>query len=308
MKTWLKWLIRIPLLLVALAVGLLLLAWLTYRLSDHTNGSLVTSGEVRRYLLYVPPAYDPNTPVPLVVSIHGFAQWPAHQSSLTAWNDLADEYGFIVVHPSGTGFPKRWRTSGTPGSETDPALDVTFISEIISKLEGAYNIDPARIYVNGLSNGGGMSVRLVCDLPGRIAAFGSVAGAYTFPWSDCASSPPVPAIIFHGTADPIVPFQGGPSRDFDTPFPAIPAWVEGLAQRNGCSPDPQEIFASPSVRGIQYADCASDVIFYTITGGGHTWPGGHGLPKFITGVTTYEIDATRLMWDFFRGHPLEPNG
>ena len=245
MKTWLKWLIRIPLYLLAFAALLLIAAWAAYRLSDHTNGSLVTSGELRRYLLYVPASYDPNTPTPLVVSLHGFAQWPAHQSNLTAWNDLADLYGFIVVHPSGTGFPKRWRVSGVAGSETDPTLDVTFISEIILKLERDYNIDPARIYVNGLSNGGGMSVRLVCDLPGRFAAFGSVAGAYTFPWSDCASSPPVPAIIFHGTADPIVPFQGGPSATSISPSPLSPpgwtAWhsvmaVQVLRRRSSSAP------------------------------------------------------------------------
>jgi polyhydroxybutyrate depolymerase len=110
-------------------------------------------------------------------------------------------------------------------------------------------------------------------------------------------------MIFHGTADPIVPYQGGPSRDFDVPFPAIPDWVATLAKRNGCQDAPLDLPTSGSVSGVQYAGCA-DVVFYTITGGGHSWPGGNPLPGWIVGVTTKDIDATRTMWAFFQQHPL----
>ena len=51
------------------------------------------------------------------------------------------------------------------------------------------------------------------------------------------------------------------------------------------------------MRGVRYEGCdpGADVVFYTISDGGHTWPGGKPLPKSITGKTTQEIDATRLM-------------
>ncbi len=182
--------------------------------------------------------------------------------------------------------------------------DVAFISDLIDKLSAEYNIDPARVYANGLSNGGGMSFVLSCKLSERIAAFGSVAGAYSFPWGDCNPSRPVPAIIFHGTADPIVPYQGGLAGRSGYTFPSIPDWVITLAQRNGCNASPQDLEATGDVSGVQYTDCAGDVIFYTIAGGGHSWPGGGYLPKFIVGETTHDIDATRTMWDFFQGHPL----
>jgi polyhydroxybutyrate depolymerase len=301
MKTWIKWLIRILLGLLGLAAGLVLVAAAAYRLSDRTNGSIVSSGVKRTYLLYVPKTYRPATPTPLVISIHGYAEWPAHQMQISNWNDLADRYGFIVVYPSGTGLPKRWRTRMEAG---DPQLDVTFISDLIDKLEGEYNLDPTRIYANGLSNGGGMSFVLSCKLAGRIAAIGTVSGAYLLPWDECQPSRPVPAIVFHGTGDPIVPYQGGPSRAFDLPFPFIPDWVATLAHRNGCSGDPLEIPAQGEVSGIQYKNCAADVIFYTIAGGGHSWPGGEPMPKFIVGHTTRDIDATRIMWDFFQQHPM----
>jgi polyhydroxybutyrate depolymerase len=303
MKRFLIWSLRVVAALCALALALVLGAWVAYRLADRTNGSLESGGESRSYLLYVPESYDPSTPAPLVISLHGFAQWPAHQSALTGWKELADEYGFILVHPSGTGFPKRWRTQ-LQGAEQSP--DVTFISDLIDQLESEYQIDPERIYVNGLSNGGGMTALLACELGDRIAAMGSVAGAYSFPWSACESARPMPGMIFHGTGDPIVPYQGGPGGDGRSSLPAVPAWVDGLAGHNGCDLTPVEIPAQGEVSEVRYEGCAGDaeVVFYTIADGGHSWPGGGWLPRFLVGHTTDEVDATREMWEFFQEHRL----
>lgn len=275
---------------------------------DRTNGKLVSSGQKRGYILHVPPALDPQTPVPLVISIHGFSDWPAHHMGMTGWNDLADEVGFLVVYPSGVEFPKRWRASGKSNETVDAMVDVRFISDLIDELQQDYAIDPARIYVNGLSNGGGMTYLLACELSDRIAAVGSVAGAYLYQLEDCRPARPVPMIAFHGTADPIVPFSGGPSRSFDVPFPVIPDWIAAYAANNGCNPSPQILTEQGAASGVAYADCdaGADVVFYTIEGGGHTWPGGQPLPEWLTGLTTMDINATRLMWAFFMSHPLEP--
>jgi hypothetical protein len=67
-----------------------------------------------------------------------------------------------------------------------------------------------------------MSFVLSCKLSDRIAAVGAVAAADVLPWSWCTDSRPVPMIAFHGTADEIIPYGGGPSRYFDIPFPALP--------------------------------------------------------------------------------------
>lgn len=294
-------LLYFPFGLLVLAV-LGLLTW--FLVINRTNGTIVSAGERRSYLLYVPESYDPSKPTPLVITIHGFAQWPAHQMHITRWNDLADEYGFIVVYPAGTRFPMRWRIVGEAGSSLDPMRDVTFISDLIDKLEAEYNIDPSRIYANGLSNGGGMSFLLSCRMSDRIAAIGTVAGAFNLPWDDCQPSRPVPTMVFHGTDDPIVPFEGGRYHDSDFFFPAIPDWVAALARRNGCDPQPGELPASGQVSGIRYTGCAADVTFYTIAGGGHTWPGGNPIPAWIAGYTSQDIDATRTLWAFFQSHPL----
>ena len=275
-------------------------------LINHTNGSLVSLGKERSYLLYVPETYNPFTPTPLVISLHGFAEWPAHQMQISHWNELARQYGFIVVYPCGTKIPLRWRTHGEPGSDADPMQDVTFISDLIDKLETEYNLDPTRIYVNGLSNGGGMAVVLSCKLPERIAAIGSVSGAYPFSWSECHPTRPVPAIIFHGTSDPIVPYLGGKSEASGFSLPSIPDWIVTLARYNGCANAPLSLPATGDVSGIQFINCASngDVVFYTIERGGHSWPGGEPLPEFIVGSTNQDIDATKVMWEFFQQHPL----
>ncbi|MBN1922756.1 MAG: hypothetical protein JW892_16020 [Anaerolineae bacterium] len=283
------------LILGGLIILLPLLGMGIFALVNKTNGELISEGQRRTYLLHVPPTYDPATPAPLVISIHGFAEWPAHQMQTSHWNDLSDAEGFIVVYPSGLDFPKRWRVE-----------DVTFIADLITHLEQNYNIDPTRIYANGLSNGGGMSYMLGCRLADRIAAIGSVAGAYMLPLEECQPARPVPMIAFHGTADPVVPYEGGPSHWFELPFPIIPDWMSQRAQLNGCDNTPSSLPTQGSITGVQYTACdgEADVILYTIEGGGHTWPGGEALPQWLVGVTTQEINATQLMWEFFEHHVL----
>lgn len=268
---------------------------------NQKDGEVLTSGETRKYLLHIPDNYDPSIPTPLVISIHGFAEWPAHQMNLSHWNELANQENFIVVYPRGSSFPLRWRTNGLG----DSLLDVQYISDLIEKLQEEYNIDPQRIYANGLSNGAGMSFQLACKLSDRIAAFGGVAGAYTLSWENCQTERPVPAIIFHGTADPIVPFTGGPSRDFNVPFPDISEWVEQMAQKNGCESIPKIIPTREKISGYHFTNCDqnADVDYYIVDGGGHSWPGGDPLPEWIVGITSDNINATQTMWKFFIAHP-----
>jgi polyhydroxybutyrate depolymerase len=306
----LKTILTILLGIAALVLLISLFVFVLYKLLNRTNGTIQSSGEKRKYLLYVPKSYDPARPTPLVISMHGFIEWPAHQMEISHWNKLADENGFIVVYPSGTGFPLRWGTLPRAGGENRGGRDVTFISDLIDKLEQDYHIDPARIYANGLSNGGGMAFLLACKLADRIAAVGGVAGAYSTPWSECSPSRPVPVIAFHGDADPIVPYGGAVRPTSKFVLPPIADWVARWAQHNGCTSPPVALPASGEVSGVRYTGCAQNagVDFYTIHAGGHSWPGGKGLPKFIVGNTSQDIDATRVMWDFFLDHPLAVTG
>jgi polyhydroxybutyrate depolymerase len=290
--------------LIGLPVAVVPFEAVSFYTTNRDNGSFVSSGEKRDYLLYVPRSYDRSRPTPLVISMHGAGLWGAAQRETSQWNDLADKQGFIVVYPSGIGGKgvRIWRAEPGP----DLMKDVGFISELIDTLERSYNIDSTRIYANGLSNGGGMSFVLSCTLSDRVAAVGMVAAAQTLPWSWCKDQRAVPMIAFHGTADPEVPYNGGATWVSPRPFPSTPQWAANWAQRNRCGPNPVESTVAADVTRRVYTNCADDaaVVLYTIQGGGHTWPGGTPLPKWFVGSTTRSIDATSLMWSFFSEHPL----
>ena len=290
--------------LIGLPVVLAVMEALTFHVRNRSNGSIVSSGQMREYLLYVPKSYDRAVPTPLVISMHGGAMWPAAQRESSQWNDVADEHGFIVVYPSaevGDG-PRAWNVNHGNGLATD----VTYISDLIDTLSAAYNIDSTRIYANGLSNGGGMSFVLSCTLSDRIAAVGTVVAAQTLPFSWCRDSTPVPMIAFYGTADPVVPYHGGESWVTPKPFPRATTWTADWARRNRCDAKPVDSVISADVTRRAYSGCAegATVVSYTIRGGGHTWPGGKGMPDWILGPTARNVDASREMWDFFVEHPL----
>ena len=303
--------VAVLVILIGLPVALILTALASSSILDRTNGSIVSSGVTRRYLLYVPTTYERSKATPLVVSIHPAATWPAVQMNISRWNDLAEQHGFIVVYPAGSG---AFFGGFSPGPHVWPmgtrtlGRDVRFISDLIDKLQAEYNIDPTRIYADGMSNGGGMAFALSCKLSDRIAAVGAVAAAQTLSWDQCGDSGPVPTIAFHGTADRAAPYQGGSSPVGPGTFPSIQDWTARVARKNQCEGDPSDTRITANVRRLAYTNCAehADVILYTVEGGGHTWPGGKHLPAWIVGRTTDDVSASRVMWEFFVQHPRRP--
>ena len=291
--------------LLTLLGAMLLSACLPYLTKPGDTRTVVThaEGQERRYLLYVPPSHLEDEPAPLVITFHGFVQWPAHQLWMSRWNELADEEGFLVAYPSGSQLPKRWTVGGPSGILWAPEPDIAFVLRMIAEIARDYHIDLDRIYVNGMSNGGGMSFVLACELAEWVAAAGIVAGGIVEPPTGCKPARPVPLIAFHGTDDGIVPWDGsewfGPIR-----LQGFPQWTGAWAERNGCAPTPVTAPVTTHVHRKAYGDCRddADVHLYVVEGGGHTWPGGEALPRFIAGHTTDEIDATRTMWNFFQAH------
>jgi len=274
--------------------------------------TMISSDRERCYHLYVPPGYEASDPVPLVVSLHGFLSNPNSHGEISLWHKLADREGFLVIYPEGTSFPLRWSAhSDWSATAVD---DVRFFRDLVDEVSAVAAVDRSRVYVDGFSNGGGMSVRIGCEAAEEVAAIGTVAGAVV-DLQDCNPSRPVPLMGFHGTEDPIVPYEGGSLRgralregaDLTGAPPALLGaedWVATWAKRNGCSPVPEEIPPEGDARGVHYVECGedADVVLYQIVGGGHTWPGGTPIP--IVGKTSRDIDATEEMWEFFQGFRL----
>jgi len=186
-------------------------------------------------------------------------------------------------------------------------VDAKFISDLIEKLEAEKNIDPVRIYADGMSNGGGMAFAVSCRLSDRAAAVGAVAAAQTLPRSWCKDTKLMPMVAFYGTADPMVPYMGGKSGDPFNPviFLAVWDWVANWARRNQRKSAPVNARMTASVRRLAYTSCSenADVVLYTVEGRGHAWPGGKPLPEWLVGRTTRDINATKVMWEFFVQHP-----
>ncbi len=258
--------------------------------SGVTETTLDAGGAVHDLRIFVPSTYDGTTLLPAVLDWHGYAQDGAQQAALSGFEALAETEGFIVVHPTGVPNPGRTQNAWELDPARDPNRDdVAFASSLIDTLIGSWCADPVRIYSTGMSDGGFFTSILVCELSDRIAAASSVAGVL-HP-SDCRPSRVVPYIAFHGTEDPIEPFD----KDLEA--------FDEFAAAAGCGPH-QRIELSAEVVARKYAGCP--MTFYQIVGGGHAWPGSpiaDELPASL-GHTTDEINATAVSWDLFNAYVL----
>jgi len=271
---------------------------------------MVSDGRIRTYLLHLPPAYVSQTSLPLVIVLHGGGGNAGGIVTTTGMSLKADEESFIAVYPNGTGrladHLLTWNACNCCGYAMDEDIDdVGFIKSLVTELQTKLSIDLKRVYVTGISNGAMMAYRLACELPEMVAAIAPVAGALNC--EDCQPSEPMSAIIFHGTADEHVPYDGGVGSKslearVDKPVSyAVSFWVE----QNGCSPVPH-VGEFGSIRRETYSGGAkgAEVTLYTIKGGGHAWPGGKAAWRGGD-APTQEISATDLMWEFFARHPKE---
>jgi polyhydroxybutyrate depolymerase len=183
---------------------------------------------------------------------------------------------------------------------------VTFLRDTIGRLEQRYCIDETRVDMTGFSGGARMASQAGCDLPTRIAAIAPASGL-RFP-SPCPTSRPVPVLAFHGTADPVDPYDGhGPSYWTES----VPEAARRWAEHDRCvkAKDATVPAASPGVPVTTYGTCAAgtSVSLETISGAGHTWPGGPPLPaalRRVLGPQSETVDANATIAAFFRGHPL----
>jgi polyhydroxybutyrate depolymerase len=262
----------------------------------HSTTQTLTSGGVRRdYLLHLPADYDPARPRPLVLSFHGHKRTSAYQEELSGFSSTPD----IAVYPRGlVGTDGETAWTGAPYSAA--ADDVRFTADLLDQLQRELCVDPARIYAAGKSNGGGFVGVLACRLPGRIAAFAPVSGAFYPEGGACRPSRPAPILDFHGAADTTIPYAGVPAKG----LPPLPAWLAGWADRNGCQgpPDTRE-----EHRGVVHIShwppnrCRAEVLHYKIDGLAHFWPSTQPNPDSPKPTV---LDATPVIMDFFARHAL----
>lgn len=275
--------------------------------------SIFIGGIKRTYIVYLPASYKEGQLYPLVFVLHGGTANAENAIRMSQMNLKADKENFIVVYPNGTGkFEDKllhWNDgSQRSGQEENMVDDIAFFRQLIFRMEKEYYIDPKRIYATGISNGGIMTYRLGCELSNVLAAIAPVAGALNYDKNAPTSA--LSLIVFHGTADKYVPYNGGIGKaasgkqriDKSVAY-SIGYWVK----HNGCAPvSKREEFGNIIRESYSGGKANTEVVLYTIKGGGHSWPGGiNGLRYGNVDRPTQEISATDLIWEFFKKHPKE---
>jgi polyhydroxybutyrate depolymerase len=246
---------------------------------------LSSGGRQRTYRLFVPQGFEGRTPLPLVLDLHGSGGTAADQARTSGFETLAAREGIVVATLQANG--GRWNVPVTDAG----ADDVVYVSDVIDHVAARVCTDLARVYATGFSGGGRMASLLACRLNTRIAAVAPMAGLR---WPGPCKGRPVPVLTLHGLADVQNPYAGHAAGRGAEWLESIPDALAGWARHNGCDLD--VILDDPpgplSTMRYEACDNDTDVRLIRIDGLGHSWARG-------------PIDATGVMWQFFRSHVLQ---
>jgi polyhydroxybutyrate depolymerase len=274
---------------------------------EAVSHTIDVNGVSRTYLLYVPPGQS-GKHLPAFILLHGGGSTDAQQETYSNFDAFAEAHGLVVMYPQG--IDKHWNDGRVIGHES-MADDVGFMKAMLAEVTAQGLIDPKRVYAAGISNGGFMAQHLACLMPEALAGISVVAATQPVD-AACPSPRPMPVIFFHGTADKLVPFGGGPIAPrlgnrgtAMSNAQAVAIWQKrnacGAAKRTQVlaadASDPMsvtvETYSCPAGQGLE------NVI---VQGGGHTWPGAHQryLVTMILGPVTEKVDANATMWKFFQ--------
>ena len=263
-------------------------------------GKITVGGLERTYLIHVPADASAENPLPLLVMFHGAGGDGTRAEVTTGFTADSNDNDFIVAYPNGTAANSiagelAWNAGNCCGlPRARDVDDVGFISGMLAQIEAKYAVDTSRVYLAGFSNGGMMTYRLACQLPGTFAAIAVVSGALNY--KDCVTDTPLPVLIVHGLADQTVPYEGGEtnprtaSRFGQWTNSSVVYSTNFWLQADGCDDDP--VVTTDEVASTDtYTDCedGGSVEVVSITNGTHVWPR----------IETLGVDASGLILKFF---------
>ena len=269
-------------------------------------GTLQFGGLNRTYRVHVPP----GSAAGLVLNLHGGGGTGVGQQGLSDFDAVADVNNLLVVYPDG--YDKSWADGrGASPADRHHVDDVGFLVALTSKLVKDFGVASGHVFVTGMSNGGFMANKLGCDRADVFAAIAPVAGTLGVGVA-CNPSRPVSVLAAHGTADRLVPFNGGNvhGRGGVSRSVSVSSMVDKWRSVDGCQGGPSkqelpDVGDGTFVHRFDYTACAAstEVVLYRIDDGGHTWPGGQQyLPKAIVGSTSRAFDASEVIAQFFLTH------
>jgi len=275
---------------------------------DPAEQTIAHGGRTRSYLVH-DFSRGPNAPV--VIVLHGGGGNAANAVQMTGFDRIAQREGLLAVYPNGTSAREggrflTWNAGHCCAAAMDAQVDdVGFIGAVIDTLVAAKRADPSRIYVTGMSNGGMMAHRLGRELSRKIAGIAPVVGAVF--GDERPPNAPVPAFIVVGADDRVVPGAGGPlqlrlllagsaaDRDVAPAIDQAAYW----ARANGCEEPARSQTRASAVVAWTACRSGAPVVFHTVAGNGHAWPGGRP-GRAAADRPSAGFDASEAMWTFFK--------
>ncbi len=276
--------------------------------------SIEHDGFTRTFILHLPRDFQKQSNLPLVIAMHGGSGTGKGMIKLTKgkFNELADKYNFLVVYPDGLG--KSWhddRSDPISFAHKNNIDDIGFLRKMIEKLISEYHADPGRIFATGISNGGFMCFRISRSLTDYIKAVAPVCACIPVIAKDMyLNGPPMNIMLINGTADPLVPYDGGEVEVLGRKRGKILSTDETIdifLKRNNLTDTAlvkefEDKDQDDGTRVLQYewSDSVKKVVLIKVINGGHTWPDGwQYLHERLVGKTTHDINACEVIWEFF---------
>jgi polyhydroxybutyrate depolymerase len=271
------------------------------------QGTLTVDNRARTYMLNLPPDYhdDDTKNFSLVIALHGAGGSASQFETDYHFTEKADASNFIVVYPEGVAREsvlalRTWNA----GTCCDYAMannidDVKYIRELLDDLVRHYRINPARVYVTGMSNGGMMAYRLACELSDKVAAIAVVSGTMVMD-EPCNPDNAVPILHIHSVLDTTVPYAGGTGLQ-GYHFAPVDSVLLVWKSINNCPASPDIPVNNDRYTLTVWNACAetSVVESYLTQDGGHAWPGGE-KPGNWADISSTAIRANDVIWEFFQ--------
>ncbi len=307
---------RIP--LTCLLTFLILGLWIGDSIAQQNiKDSLVHQGFIRQYTIHLPPNYANLDTLPLVIFLHGGSGNAQSAQNFTQLNPVSNQAPFMVAYPQGyalaNGGGFTWADGRGTSADRQQIDDLGFIEKMMDQVLDKFDVNPDRVYLAGFSNGGFLTQRIACAYGERFAAIASLGSTMDVNLrASCQPTEPLPTLILTGTADPLVPYEGGEMNgnvvDIVSTTEVLAFWRE----QNNCQtmldtvdlPDIDTTdHSTVSTLGFTDCDCQAEVSHIRINGGGHTWPGVEIVSyEALAGETNEDIHASEVLWDFFKQH------
>jgi polyhydroxybutyrate depolymerase len=272
--------------------------------AGRSTQTMTVNGTPRTVHLYRPAGL--GSAAPLVVMLHGGYGGGIQAEDSYHWDAEAEAGKFLLALPDGLNMS--WNGGGGccgPAAKNN-VDDVAFLTRMVTAIQGQIGVDPHRIYITGVSNGGVMAYRMACQT-GLFAAVGVDSTTMLVP---CDGAKTASILHIHGSADPIIPYQGGTGEPYSLngsaiTTPPIPTVNADWLAIDHC---PAPAVTTSGVLTTSIAQCPGNrtVELITIAGAGHQWPGGDPNPRaerlFHTGAPSTALNATQVIWQFFATH------